>query len=197
MRVLLALLFFCGLWTSALAQDEKTLKAGDSLQISVWQDPKLDRKVVVGPDGMISFPLAGHIRASGLTAQGLEEALKSRLKKNYSGELDITVSFSDAREQKNPDDDESKARVFITGEVQKPGAYVLRPGTDVMQAIAQAGGLGNFAAGRRIQIHRKAKGVDTIFLFDFRAFESGAVATDNIGLRAGDIIIVPERGLLE
>ena len=197
MRVILGLLFFCGLVTSALAQEVKTLRPGDTLQISVWQDPKLDRKLVVGPDGMISFPLAGHIRAGGLTPQGLEDALKDRLKKNYAGELDITVSLAEVTKEKAPDEDETKSRVFITGEVQKPGAYVLRPGTDLMQALAQAGGLGNFAAGRRIQIHRKVRGQDTIFLFDYRAYESGSGQTENINLRAGDVVIVPERGLLE
>ena len=72
MRVLLSLLFFCGFLTSALAQVEP-LRPGDTLQISVWQDPKLDRTLVVGPDGMISYPLAGHIRAGGITAEALED----------------------------------------------------------------------------------------------------------------------------
>ena len=150
MRGLLSFLFFCGLLTSALAQNAKTLRVGDTLQISVWQDPKLDRRIVIGPDGMISFPLAGHIRASGLTALALEEELKNRLKKSYSGELDVTVTYTEVREEKSSDEDETKPRVFVTGEVLKPGAYVLRPRTDLMQAIAQAGGLGIYAARRRI-----------------------------------------------
>src|ERR1022692_3100824 len=78
MRALLALLFFCGFATAAIAQLEP-LRAGDRLQISVWQDPKLDRFVIIGPDGMISFPLAGHIKASGMTSQALESVLRSRL----------------------------------------------------------------------------------------------------------------------
>ena len=98
MRVLLALLFFCGFLTSAFAQVEP-LHPGDTLQISVWQDPKLDRKVVVGPDGMISFPLAGHIKAGGLTPQALENVLRSRLQKNYTGQLDITVSLADVNKE--------------------------------------------------------------------------------------------------
>ncbi len=67
MRALLALLFCCVFLTSARAQVEP-LHIGDSLQISVWQDPKLDRKVVVGPDGMVSFPLAGHLQAGWIDA---------------------------------------------------------------------------------------------------------------------------------
>jgi len=67
----------------------------------------------------------------------------------------------------------------------------------VMQAIALAGGLGPFAAKQRVQLHRKINGADSIFIFDFNAYASGRDATDNINLQSGDIIIVPERGLLE
>jgi polysaccharide export outer membrane protein len=66
-----------------------------------------------------------------------------------------------------------------------------------VQAIAQAGGLGVFAAPQRIQIHRKVRGVDSIFLFDYNGYQAGTNATDDINLRAGDVIIVPERGLFE
>lgn len=193
MRVLVALLFFCGFMTSAFAQLEP-IHTGDVLQITVWQDPKLDRKVVVGPDGMISFPLAGHIRAAGMTTKSLEDALKSRLQKSYSGDLDITISLGDINKEAEA---ESKPRIYITGEVQKPGPYVLRAGTDVVQALVQAGGLGIFAAPQRIQIHRKVQGADSIFVFDYNAYQAGTIASDNIHLRAGDIIIVPERGLFE
>jgi polysaccharide biosynthesis/export protein len=193
MRVLLALLFFCGFVTGALAQLEP-LRPGDTLLISVWQDPKLDRKIVVGPDGMISFPLAGHLKAGGLTPQEVENALRARLQKNYSEKLDISVALADVNKDAEGD---SKPRVYVTGEVLKPGPYILKPGTNVMQAITLAGGLGQFSAKQRIQVHRQVQGVDTIFLFDYWAFESGAVATDNIHLQSGDIIIVPERRMLD
>ena len=193
MRVLLALLFFWGFVPSALAQLEP-LHPGDTLSISVWQDPKLDRKIVVGPDGMISFPLAGHLKAGGLTPQQLENALKARLQKNYSEKLDITVALGDV----NKDEENlSKPRVFVTGEVTKAGSYTLRPNTNVMAAIALAGGLGPYAAKQRIQVHRKVEGVDTIFLFDYKAFQIGLAPIDNINLQSGDIIIVPERGFFD
>jgi polysaccharide biosynthesis/export protein len=193
MRLFLALFVFLGAATSALAQSEP-LQPGDNLQISVWQDPKLDRKVVVGPDGMVSFPLAGHIKTTGMTPQDLEKALKDRLQKNYSEQLDITVSLADV----NKDSEAlTTPRFFVTGEVQKPGPYVLRPGTSVAQGLALAGGLGLYAAPQRIQVHRQVRGVDSIFVFDYNAFKAGTISTDNITLRTGDIIIVPERGLLE
>ena len=193
MRVLLALLVICGFVTSALAQLEP-LRPGDTLLISVWQDPKLDRKVIIGPDGMIAFPLAGHIKAGGKTPQALEEVLRTRLQKNYSGQLDVTVSLADVNKDEEA---ETKPRVYITGEVLKPGPYPIKPAINVMQAIALAGGLGPFAAKQRVQLHRKINGADSIFIFDFNAYASGRDATDNINLQSGDIIIVPERGLLE
>jgi polysaccharide export outer membrane protein len=192
-RILLAVLFFCGFATNAIAQLEP-LRAGDKIQISVWQDPKLDRVVIIGPDGMISFPLAGHIKAGGKTPQALEDVLRTRLQKNYSGQLDVTVSLADVNKG---DEAETKPRIYITGEVLRPGPYPIKPAINVMQAIALAGGLGPFAAKQRVQLHRKINGADSTFIFDFNAYASGRDATDNINLQSGDIIIVPERGLLE
>jgi polysaccharide export outer membrane protein len=143
---------------------------------------------------MISFPLAGHIQTTGMTPQALENALRKRLQKNYSGKLDITVSLAAVNKE---DDANAKPRIYITGEVLKPGPYVLRSNTNVMQAIALAGGVGPFAASKRIQIHRQMDGKESVFLFDYSAYKAGTETSDNIGLRSGDVIIVPERGLLE
>src|SRR5215467_15980174 len=90
MRILLLLVLLLGCWTTAQAQ---TLKPGDTLSISVYQDPKLDRQVLIGPTGMISFPLAGQIRAGGLTPAALENVLKARLKGRFTEEPDVTVSL--------------------------------------------------------------------------------------------------------
>lgn len=193
MRSILFLFLLCCFAASAPAQTFEPVHPGDTLLISVFQDPKLDRKIVVGPDGMISFPLAGHLKAGGRTLPQLENALKARLQKNYSGQLDITVSLGDVNRDEEAN---SKPRVFITGEVLRPGPYVLRPGTNVIQAIVLAGGLGPFAAKHRIQVHRQIRGTDTIFEFDYSAYMAGAI-TENARLHTGDVIIVPERGLLE
>ena len=195
MRILLALLFLGGFATGALAQ---TIKSGDSLSISVLQDPKLDRQVIVDPSGQIAFPLAGHIRARGLTPQAIENILKEKLKPNYKDEaLDITVGIIGVAKPDIPEDD-LKPKIFITGEVIRPGSYVVRQKTTLMQAIALAGGLGPFAAKRRLQVRRRSSGGDeTIFAFDYRAYEAGFDLEGNVTLHPGDVIIVPERGLLE
>jgi polysaccharide export outer membrane protein len=161
------------------------------------QDPKLDRQVVVDPSGQIAFPLAGHIRARGLTPQAVEHMLKEKLKSNYKDEnLDVTVSFVTASKP-DPVEDDLKPKIFITGEVLRPGSYIVRQRTTLMQAISLAGGLGPYAAKRRLQVRRRFGGDETIFVFDYRAYEAGADLEGNITLHAGDVIMVPERGLFE
>jgi polysaccharide biosynthesis/export protein len=183
MRILLALLCIAFLTPAANAQG---LKSGDSLSISVLQDPKLDRTVVVDPSGEIAFPLAGHIRARGLTPLALENILKNKLKNNYKDEnLDVTVAVLNA--PKEIPEDDLKPKIFITGEIIKPGSYVVRQKTTLMQAIALAGGVGPKGPG----------GDETIFMFNYRAYEAGNDLEGNITLRAGDVIMVPERRLFE
>jgi polysaccharide export outer membrane protein len=188
MRILLALGFLLGCLTAAGAQ---TLRPGDTISISVLQDPKLDRQVLIGPDGMIAMPLAGHLKAGGLSPQAVEAALKNRLQKNYNDPLDITVALVSS----GTSADDSKPRIYMTGEILKPGPYVLVQRINIMQAIAQAGGLGPFAARQRIQVRRKIDGAESVYYFDYNAFETGTNLTGNIDLRGGDVIVVPERGL--
>jgi polysaccharide biosynthesis/export protein len=194
MRILIVL-FCLGVWTTGA--NAEALKAGDTLFISVMQDPKLDRNVVIDPSGEIAFPLAGHIRASGLTPQALESILRSKLRGNYKDDaLDVTVAV--ANSPKDIPEDDLKPKIFITGEVVRPGSYVVRQPTTLMQAIALAGGIGPFAAKQRIQVRRRVRGGDeAIFTFNYKAYEAGADIEGNITLHAGDVIMVPERGLFD
>ena len=212
MRRLFAVLLFCVSISPGFAQNTTpeplapavptapiptTLKPGDTLSISVLQDPKLDRSVIVDPNGQIAFPLAGHITANGLTPQRLERILKARLQRNYKDDaLDVTVALANAARPEIPEED-LKPKIFITGEVLRPGPYAMRQATTLVQALSLAGGLGPFAAKRRIQIHRGTGAEETIFHFDYKAYEAGANLDANIPLQAGDVIIVPERGILE
>jgi polysaccharide export outer membrane protein len=192
MRILVLLLLLLGPSGLALAQSG-ALQPGDPISITVYQDPKLDRSMVVGPTGMISFPLAGSIRAGGLTPAQLENVLRQRLKGRFTEEPDVSVSLAALR----PPEEDLKPRIFITGEVLRPGFYTIRTRRDLMQAIAEAGGFSPFAATRRIQVRRKIDGVESIFVFNYNDFFSGVNLADNIALRAGDVVIVPEKGLFE
>lgn len=194
MRVLLvAICLFFGI-SAAAAQ---TLKSGDSLSISVLQDSKLDRTVTVDPSGEIAFPLAGHIPARGKTPKQLEDILKKKLEVNYKDQnLEVTVAVVSA--PKDIPEEDLKPKIFITGEVVRPGSYVVRQPTTLMQAIALAGGIGPYAAKKKIQVRRRAPGGDeTIFMFNYSAYEAGLDLEGNIKLRAGDVILVPERGLFD
>src|SRR4051812_9522323 len=119
MRFFLALIFLCGFCAVAGAQ---ALQPGDTIAISGYQDPKLDRQIVIGPTGLISFPLAGQVRAGGLTPQALENTLKARLKDKYTSELDITVTLVSLAREKDEKriEEELKPRIFVTGEVLRP-----------------------------------------------------------------------------
>lgn len=195
MRILFALLLL-GM-AVPMAHAQTTLKPGDTLNISVLQDPKLDRSVIIDPNGQIAFPLAGHITADGLTPQKLEKILKARLQRNYKeGDLDVTVAVANVARPEIPEED-LKPKIFVTGEILRPGPYNVRQATTLVQAIALAGGLGPYAAKSRIQVHRGSGAQETIFLFDYRAYQAGIEPEKNIPLQAGDVIIVPERGILE
>ena len=192
------IVFFLGLLVclGPVAAKAQTLKSGDTLSITVLQDSKLDRTVVVDPSGEIAFPLAGHIRVRGLTPLAVENILKSKLKPNYKDEdLDVTVAVASA--PKDIPEEDLKPKVFITGEVIRPGSYVVRQPTTLMQLIALAGGLGPYAAKRRIQVHRVGGPGEDIYLFDYRAYMAGQNLDNNVTLRRGDVVVVPERGLFE
>jgi polysaccharide export outer membrane protein len=199
MRVLLALIVLCSLLTGAGAQ---VLAPGDTISVSVYQDPKLDRQIVIGPTGMISFPLAGQIKAGGMTPETLESTIKAKLKDKYTTDLDVTVTLvaskaeAVAREPR-PLEEDLKPRIYVTGEVLRPGPYVIRLRMTVLQAIAVSGGFGLYAAKKRVQVRRQILGREVMYLFDYEAFHKGRNVEDNIDLIPGDVVIVPERGLFE
>jgi len=196
MRIIFGLLLVLCWSTAASSQ---ALNPGDTISISVYQDPKLDRQVVIGPSGMISFPLAGQIRAGGMTPGALETVLRSKLKDKFTEEPDITVSLvaPAVPPSERQVEEDLKPKIFITGEVLRPGFFVVRTRLTVMQAVAMAGGFGPYAAKRRVQVRRQINGTEVMFLFDYVAFHSGRNVEDNIDLLPGDVVIIPERGIFE
>jgi len=177
------------------------VRPGDTLEVLVYQDDKLNRQVIVAPDGRISFPLAGHLQAGGRTLEAIEADLKGRLKSQFADDVDITISLLGSKEKPEapplPPEPPLDPSVYVTGEVAKPGQYFFKTRTNVLQAIALAGGLGPFAAEHRIKIRRKEGGQEVLYEFDYDAFTSGEDLSGNMSLRSGDVIIVPEKGLFE
>lgn len=197
MRLLLTLLVGLLLAVAGTAYaDSYRLKPGDVLDVSVWQDPKLNRQIVVAPDGQVAFPLAGRFRAGGFTTSAVESTLKTRLQKQFTTELDVTVSF--VQSPKNEDAKDAEWTIYVTGEVAKPGAFVVpERAPTVLQAIALSGGLGPFAAEKRIQVYRRVNGEEIVFPFNYKHYSKGQDMEGNITLRNGDVVVVPERGLFE
>ncbi len=191
MRFLISALVVFVLCQGAAAQNTYRLQRGDTLEIWVEQDPNLRRQVVVAPDGRISMPLAGHVRAAGLTLESLERALASRLQRNFTTDVNVTAILSNSAEP------EVEPMIFVTGEVARPGAFQIKTPTTVLQAIALSGGLSEFAAKKRVHVRRRSNGQDIIIPFNYRDVEMGRNMQDNVLLKAGDVVVVPERGLFE
>jgi polysaccharide biosynthesis/export protein len=184
--------------TAAWAADYR-LRPGDKLEVTVWQDEKLNRTIFVAPDGRIAFPLVGRVQAGGRTVDAVESEIKAKLQKQYTDEIDVTVAVSELRKKDEKDTETAPLdpSIYVTGEVTRPGQYFFKSRTNVLQAIALAGGLGPFAAESRIKIRRKVNGRETLYEFDYGAFVEGEDLSGNMFLKSGDVIVVPEKGIFE
>jgi polysaccharide export outer membrane protein len=193
-QFLLAVLVSALVAPLALAQSAGyRIKAGDQLAITVLEDDTLNRQALVLPDGRISVPLAGSVRAAGNTVETIEKTIADRLASNFAVRPSVFVSVIAV------DEEEETFPIFVLGQVGGPGQVEVEPGTTLLQAIALAGGLDRFAATKRIQLRRtdSSTGQERLYLFNYKAVERGGSIQSMITLREGDVIIVPERRLFE
>ncbi|SDF17211.1 polysaccharide biosynthesis/export family protein [Limimaricola pyoseonensis] len=203
LRPLLAALVGLALWSAAAtAQDAYRIRAGDVLRIEVIEDEALGRSVLVSPDGRISVPLAGPIRASGLTLEEVQAALVAQLAPNFASGPTAFVSIERLAERPAPVPQRPVApatdAIYVMGEVGRPGLIEVAPGTTVLQLFAQAGGFTRFAATRRIQLRRRdAAGAEQVYPLDYDAILDGRSPNGSAVLVEGDVIVVPERHLFE
>jgi polysaccharide export outer membrane protein len=123
-----------------------TVKPGDVLSVAVWKEPDLQGPVLVRPDGTFSFPLAGQIDARGRSVLELQQIITDKLKKYISDPV-VTVSISEVKGNK----------VYVLGQVNKPGEFIVNPRVDVMQALSMAGGTTPYAALGDITILRRTE----------------------------------------
>jgi polysaccharide export outer membrane protein len=198
MRFLFGLLTMVFLASASFAQNY-VLKPGDVLNIEVVEDSSLNRSVLVLPDGSITFPFAGTLRAAGRSIAQVQSNLTTSLAPNFAAPPTVFASINQLAEVA-PDEVASDAiTIFVIGEVNSPGAKAIESGTTFLQALAATGGFTPFAAKRRIQLRRTdpSSGREYIYKFDFRAVGDGAAISGNSSLRDGDVILVPERRLFE
>ncbi len=172
--------FSASLQAQQLSGLEYRIGPEDVLHISVWKEDDLDRKVLVRPDGGVSFPLVGDIQVSGRTPLEVQDEIRSRLAR-YVPDAEVTVSV----------DKISGYTIFVLGEVNKPGQFTLGRYVDVVQALTLAGGTTPYASERNMQILRRKDGQEVTYRFDFRDIKRGRNLKQNIILQSGDVVVVP------
>ena len=158
-----------------------TVKPGDTLSVSVWKEPDLSGPVLVRPDGTFSIPLVGQIDGRNKTVMQLQQLVLQRLQK-YIADPVVTVSVQAIAGNK----------VYVIGQVAKPGEFVVNPRVDVMQALSMAGGMTPFAKlGDIVILRRLEDGRQEAIPFHYTDVEHGKDLQQNITLEAGDVVVVP------
>jgi polysaccharide biosynthesis/export protein len=158
--------------------DEYRLAAGDKLRIEVYKDTQLSQSLQVRPDGKITLPLVGDLDATGRTPIELRDVITKQLKEYMTNPV-VTVIVVEA----------TAATAYVMGEVNHPGAITLQGPLTVLQALAMAGGLKDFANTKNIRILRRgATGVQTI-AFNYKDAIRGSAP---VYLRPGDTVVVPD-----
>jgi polysaccharide export outer membrane protein len=152
----------------------------DLLFISVWRNEAMSRTVPVRPDGMISLPLLNDVQAAGLTPAQLREVLMRRLGE-YEPSPEISVIVQEVRSFK----------VSVIGEVTRPGRFELKSQTTVLDALAHAGGLREFAARGRIVILRLNGATMKRIPFNYNKVVAADGQHENFFLEPGDVVVVP------
>ncbi len=153
----------------------------DVLQVQFWREKDMSSEVTVRPDGMISLPLLNEVQAAGLTPEQLRDKVNELAKKFLQEDPTVTVVIKAINSRK----------VFITGSVGRPGTYPLTAPTTVLQLIAMAGGLAEFADKSNIAIMRPENGKLVRYMFNYKDVAKGKNLSQNIELKPGDTVIVP------
>ncbi|MGS1078630.1 XrtA/PEP-CTERM system exopolysaccharide export protein [Pseudoxanthomonas beigongshangi] len=171
---------------TTMATDAYHIGVDDIVQVSVWRNPELGITVPVRPDGMISVPLVGDVSAGGRTPQEVAKDIQEKLA-TFVRDPQVAVILTDLRSH------EYLSRVRVTGAVRQPVSLPYRPGMTVLDAVLAAGGITEFAAPDRSDLHRKsAEETRTYAVRLDRILNRGDLST-NYPVSPGDVITVPER----
>jgi polysaccharide export outer membrane protein len=154
-----------------------TIGLGDTLRIAVWKEPELTLDVTVRPDGMITMPLLGDVEAAGRSPGQLASSLTAELQRLVENPR-VTVSVTQA----------TSARIYVVGQMLRPGEFPLSGRMTVLKALALAGGFKEFARPESIVIVREDQ---TVIPFNYKRVAEGKDVSQNVLLAAGDTIVVP------
>jgi polysaccharide export outer membrane protein len=156
------------------------VQPGDVLFVSVWKEQDLQLEVLVRPDGALSFPLAGELKAEGRSVEELRAELDQRLRR-YIPEAVVTISVKELNGN----------RIYVLGKVNRPGEFPFGRPLDVMQALSLAGGATPFAALNDVRVLRRENGRQIAIEFHYGEVERGRNLEQNIELHSGDVVVVP------
>jgi len=160
---------------------DTSLGVGDSFDVRVYGEPDLSGSYRVGAEGAINFPLAGVIQVQGLDPQQLAKRIADKLSDGILRNPQVTVLVKE----------QTSKKVYILGQVSKPGTFNYTPSMSVVEAITMAGGFTPLAAKNDTTLTRNDQGVKTTVKVPVEDIGSGKAR--NVYLRPGDIISVPER----
>ena len=152
----------------------------DVLVVVFWRDKEMSTEVSVRPDGKISLPLLNDVQAAGMAPEDLRMRLTEAASKLIE-EPTVSVVVKQINSRK----------VFVTGQVGKPGPYPLSAPTTVLQLISMAGGLHEYAKAKEILIVRTENGKPVSYKFNYKDVSQGKNLKQNIELKPGDTVIVP------
>lgn len=153
---------------------------GDVLLVSVWKEPDLQLELLVRPDGAISFPLAGEISTYNRSVSDIQDELTTRLAR-YITDPVVTVSIKEVLGNK----------IYVIGQVNNPGTFIVNPQVDVLQALSMAGGTTPFADLNNIRILRRTNSQQSSLSFNYKEVIAGRNLEQNVILNSGDVVVVP------
>ena len=152
----------------------------DVLSIAFWQETAMSAEVVVRPDGKISLPLLKDVHAAGYTPEELTAVLV-KVATRYIAQPNATVIVKQIHSR----------RVYVVGQVEKPGAFQLTDGMTVVQLIAMAEGILEYANAKNVIVVRQEGRVERRFKCNYKDVLKGKNVEQNIRLKPGDTVIVP------
>lgn len=165
---------------AALPVGEYIIGPADGLEVMLWKEEDVSRKVQVRVDGRISVPLLGDVEAAGKTVDGLAKML-TELYSKVLEDPSVTVMLLEGRSY----------RYYMIGKVKTPGEFRIDAPVSLLQAIARSGGFVEWAKTDDVLLVRKGQGKQEILHFDYDAFVKGKNLDKNFEILPGDVIVVP------
>jgi polysaccharide biosynthesis/export protein len=154
---------------------------GDVLKINVWRNEQMSQQVTVRPDGAVTMPLIGDVPVAGKGVDDIAQSMVEQAKRYFTEPLSITVQVAEIKSY----------RLYVLGEVQKPGEFAPTVQVNVLQALALAGGFSRFASPDDIMVIRNdGRGTRRIPFVYTQVVRSGDLR-ENIVLQTGDTVVVP------